>query len=224
MRRSRGCSSLQARRQRHRPRRDHGADAAAAANRTEAVALLLSSGADPNVRTRDGATALTAAAFGGYANVVKSLLERRADPAASDQQGRTPMMAAAMNGHTPSSKRCCERRQRHAADAAGATALRYAAARGHADIVDRLSKAGGAWSDAELTLAAEGCHGDVVKLLLDKGGNVKGRARRPFVAAAGGRGRLRRHRASAVGEGRRREREGRRRKDRVDGRFPCGIA
>jgi Raf kinase inhibitor-like YbhB/YbcL family protein len=163
---------------------------AAAANRTEAVALLLSSGADPNVRTRDGATALTAAAFGGYANVVKSLLERRADPAASDQQGRTPMMAAAMNGHTAVVEALLAKgASATAADAAGATALRYAAARGHADIVDRLSKAGGAWSDAELTLAAEGCHGDVVKLLLDKGGNVKaardGRSLL-LLAAAGG--------------------------------------
>jgi Raf kinase inhibitor-like YbhB/YbcL family protein len=146
---------------------------AAASNRAEVVTLLLSSGADPNLRTRDGATALTAAAFGGYADVVKTLLDRRADPAAADQQGRTPMMAAAMNGHTAVVEALLAKGASvTATDTAGAAALRYAAARGRADIVDRLSKAGVAWSDAELTLAAEGCHGDVVKLLLDKGGNV----------------------------------------------------
>jgi uncharacterized protein len=163
---------------------------AAASSRTEAVTLLLSSGADPNLRTRDGATALTAAAFGGYADVVKRLLDRRADPAAADQQGRTPMMAAAMNGHTAVVEALLAKGASvTAADAAGATALRYAAARGHADIVDMLSKAGGAWSEAELTLAAEGCHGEVVTLLLDKGGNIKaardGRSLL-LLAAAGG--------------------------------------
>src|SRR5437870_2725674 len=56
-------------------------------------------GADPNARMREGSTALTAAAYGGYADVVMQLLARHADPRAADQQGRTPLMAAALNGH-----------------------------------------------------------------------------------------------------------------------------
>ena len=163
---------------------------AAASNRIETVTLLLASNADPNLRTRDGATALTAAAFGGYADVVSRLLDRRADAAVADQQGRTPMMAAAMNGHTPVVQALVAKGASvTAADAVGATALRYAAARGHADIVDLLSKAGGAWGDAEMTLAAEGCHGAVVDMLLKKGGNIKAsRENRPLLlmAAAGG--------------------------------------
>jgi Raf kinase inhibitor-like YbhB/YbcL family protein len=162
---------------------------ASAANRVATVALLLAHGADPNARMRDGATALTAAAFGGYIDVVTRLLERKVDPSPADQQGRTPLMAAAMNGHAPVvSALVSHGADVQAIDVAGASALRYAAARGHADIVDALANAGGKWGDLELTLAAEGCHGDLLESLLKRGGSTNAARGRSLLllAAAGG--------------------------------------
>jgi ankyrin repeat protein len=58
------------------------------------------------------------------------------------------------------------------ADAAGGTAMMYAAAKGHAPIVDALSKAGAKWSEAELMMAAGSCGGDVVDWMLKHGANA----------------------------------------------------
>lgn len=71
----------------------------------------------------------------------------------------------------------------------GATALRYAAAKGQAEVVDILSRAGGKWGDADLMLAAEGCHGGAVQVFLKRGGNAnaaRGGRTALLAAAAGG--------------------------------------
>ena len=59
----------------------------------DAVSLILNRGADPNVRSADGATALVLAA-GDFAKVV-ALVEKGADVNARSGTGRTPLAAAA---------------------------------------------------------------------------------------------------------------------------------
>src|SRR5881398_1140019 len=126
--------------------------------------------ADVTAANADGATALTAAAFGGYDDVVQLLIAGHADAKQKDKQGRTPLMAASVNGH-PSVVRTllASGADPQAADAAGGTAVTYAAGGGHADILETLLKAGGRWRDADLVLAAEGCHASVVETMLKLG-------------------------------------------------------
>jgi Raf kinase inhibitor-like YbhB/YbcL family protein len=126
---------------------------AAASNRTEAVAVLLR--AAP-IRICGRATARR------RSPPRPSAATRRREEAAratcGSQRRRSAGPDADDGGRDERPHRGCrgvarEGASAKAADAAGATALRYAAARGHADIVEMLSKAGGAWSEAELTLA-----------------------------------------------------------------------
>lgn len=62
--------------------------------RHEALNLLLSRGADVNVRGPQGRTALHYAAAGGNAAAVRALLAHGADPALEDDAGKTPMKLA----------------------------------------------------------------------------------------------------------------------------------
>ena len=51
--------------------------------------LLLDAGADPNAKSKRGATALMNAAYGGNYLAAEKLLEARADPNVKDKDGRT---------------------------------------------------------------------------------------------------------------------------------------
>ena len=73
--------------------------AAASANRTELVHLLLEAGADPNARQGAGFTALHEAAQNGDAAVATDLLDRGADPGAATDDGRTALSIAEEQGH-----------------------------------------------------------------------------------------------------------------------------
>ena len=61
---------------------------AAANNKIEAVAALISHGADVNARDEDGLTPLIMACFGGYAKVVEALLDAGADKELKATSGR----------------------------------------------------------------------------------------------------------------------------------------
>ena len=76
-----------------------GLQIAASFGLAKIVRLLLSSGADVNVKDRDGWTALHWAAQNGHSAVVQLLLEKGADINAKDQDGRTALYWAAQNGH-----------------------------------------------------------------------------------------------------------------------------
>lgn len=65
----------------------------------EAVALLIKSGADVDMRNQRKITPLHIAAANGRHRIVELLLKGRADPDICDTYGKTPLMVAAMNGH-----------------------------------------------------------------------------------------------------------------------------
>ena len=64
---------------------------------TEIVAVLLEHGADINVKSRDGSTALHAAAFLGRAETAKLLLEKGADTTLRNNMGGTAIEGAKLN-------------------------------------------------------------------------------------------------------------------------------
>lgn len=66
---------------------------------TEMVAALLKAGADVDVETQEGMTALTLAANFGYAEVAKALLTAGVDVNTAVQNAWTPLMYAAKAGH-----------------------------------------------------------------------------------------------------------------------------
>jgi len=82
-------------------------------------------------------------------------------------------MAAALNGHPAVvAALLAKGAKSDAADTNGGTALRYAASKGHADIVDMLTKAGAKWTEAEFMLAAANCHSAVAQFFVQKGANA----------------------------------------------------
>ena len=66
---------------------------------SEALAALLSGGADPNVRQADGATALHWAVFRDDAGMVAALLEAGAEVNALNRLGASPLFVAARSGN-----------------------------------------------------------------------------------------------------------------------------
>lgn len=73
---------------------------ASRANQTEAVRLLLQYGADPNGKTRAGATTpLHRAAFMGHIDIVKLLLAAKADSSLQDYDLTSPLHKAASQDH-----------------------------------------------------------------------------------------------------------------------------
>ena len=62
--------------------------------------LLLQSGANPDIQSKSGMTALHATAFNNRDGLVQVLLSFNADPNLVDSKGRTPIMVAAQMGHT----------------------------------------------------------------------------------------------------------------------------
>ena len=114
------------------------------------VLSLHQAGADLNIRTHDGLTALMLAACWGHGDVVKYLHLAGADLNMRSNVGRTAVMEAAQSGHVDIVKYL------HQAGAdiavrsdAGLTALRYAAkmekaSEGHKHVVQYLRDAGAA--------------------------------------------------------------------------------
>jgi ankyrin repeat protein len=104
------------------------------------AALLLRAGANPKAANRYGVTALSLACTNGSAAMVGLLLDAGADPNGSLPGGETPLMTAARTGSLESVKALLSRGA--AVDAKdenrGQTALMWAAAEGHAPVVQEL--------------------------------------------------------------------------------------
>ncbi len=109
----------------------------------ELVQLLLKAGGDPNAANEFGVTPLLQSARYGDTDTMAVLLKGGADIAKAVREGETPLMAAARAGSVPAVKLLIE----HGADVNATeslwdeTALMWATAEGHLDVVDTLLNA-----------------------------------------------------------------------------------
>jgi len=110
------------------------------------VELLLSYGADVNLRNSTGGTALMMAAIQGRNDILQRLLDKGARVNLQDTKGWTALMYAARNGHTPTVQILLSSgAEVDLKNTEGQTALLYATARGHQETARVLQdgKAGG---------------------------------------------------------------------------------
>ena len=140
--------------------------------------LLVSSGANTNLRTSDGSAALHHAAARGLSKIVDLLIGHGAEPTSADNDGLTPLHRAARQGHDSTAKLLIA----HHADVdamtlRGLTALHIAAVEGHTNLVALLVDAGsnlnavGYSGNTALHYAASKGHHKTVKTLLTLGAN-----------------------------------------------------
>ena len=146
----------------------------------ETAELLLRAGASAKAANRYGVTPLSLATANGNAVIVEWLLKAGADPNAALPGGETPLMTAARVGSLASVKSLLARGATVDAkdERRGQTALMWAAAEGHADVVQTLIELG---SDFRLRLSSgftallfavrEG-RSSVVQVLLKAGADV----------------------------------------------------
>lgn len=146
----------------------------------ETADLLIRAGANAKAANRYGVTPLSLACTNGNGALVELLLKSGADPNAALPGGETPLMTAARVGSLAAVKSLLARGATvDATDARrGQTALMWAAAEGHADVVQTLIELG---ADARLRLSSgftpllfavrEG-RSAVVRVLLKAGADV----------------------------------------------------
>lgn len=142
--------------------------------------LLLQAGANAKAANRYGVTPLTLACTNGNGAIVELLLKGGADPNAPLPGGETPLMTAARTGALPAVKALLS----HGAsvdakdDRRAQTALIWAAAEGHAAVVQSLIEAGADFRTrlqsgfTPLLFAARDGRGEVVHVLLKAGADV----------------------------------------------------
>ena len=113
------------------------------ADNIEMVRLLLASGARVSTSNRYGVTPLSLAALNGSATMIQVLLAAGADPNTVVSRGQTVLMTAARSGHAAAVRELLDHGAKVDAqeEIAGETALIWAAAENHADIVGLLLKA-----------------------------------------------------------------------------------
>ncbi|KXH65986.1 hypothetical protein CSAL01_02126 [Colletotrichum salicis] len=140
----------------------------------EIVKLLLASGVDPAISSREninGVTALDAASAGGHAQIVRILLDQGMDVNAKDSSNMTALLRASRGGHREVVKFLLQ----HGADppltVRTIMTLRQASSQGCKDIVELLLAKGACLSVNELgalsDAAAYGSKGIVQMLLLN---------------------------------------------------------
>lgn len=112
-----------------------------------AVAMLLDAGADVAATNRYGVPALSLACVNGNAEILARLLEAGADPNAMLPGGESPLMTAARTGRLAAVKALllAGADVNHAEERSGQTAVMWAAAEGHADVVKELVEYGADW-------------------------------------------------------------------------------
>jgi hypothetical protein len=137
----------------------------------EVVKTLLDGGADPNIKNKDGSTALMIASQDGHLEVVKTLLDGGADPN-QKRKGITALMLASQFGHLEIVKTLLDRGVdlNIKTDSHRATALMLASQYGHLEIVKTLLDRG---ADPDITniygstaveIASQAGHSEIVKL------------------------------------------------------------
>lgn len=144
------------------------------------VRLLLGAGASPRSVNRYGVTPLSLACTNGNAAIAEALVNAGADPNLASPGGETPLMTAARTGSADVVKLLLARGARIDAhdDRRGQTALMWAAAEGHAAIVQDFIEAGADFRlrtpsglNALLFAVREG-RIDTVRVLLRAGADV----------------------------------------------------
>ena len=146
----------------------------------EMVAALLRAGASVKVANRYGVTPLSLACSTGNSALVDVLLKSGADPNVALPGGETPLMTASRSGALASVKAFLARGVPVDAkdEVRGQTALMWAAAEGHADVVQALVDAGAniktrvATGLTPLLFAVREGRLDVVRILLKAGADV----------------------------------------------------
>jgi len=146
----------------------------------EIAQLLVRAGANVKAANRYGVTPLSLACTNGNAALVEMLLKSGADANAALPGGETPLMTAARTGNLAAVKALIHHGANVEAkdDRRGQTALIWAAAEGHADVVQALIDA-----DADFKLrvpsgfnplmfAVRAGHIDVVRVLLKAGADA----------------------------------------------------
>ena len=110
----------------------------------EMVRVLLSAGAKVDVANNYGVTPLLDASRTGDAEMMELLLKAGADPKRAHTEGETPLMASSRSGNIAAVRLLLDRGvDVNAIDSfQKQTALMWASAEGHADVVDALIKAG----------------------------------------------------------------------------------
>jgi len=146
----------------------------------EIADLLVRAGASVKAANRYGVTPLSLACTNGDAAMVELLLKAGADPSLSLPGGETPLMTAARTGSLPSVKALLARGAvvDSKDDRRGQTAVMWAAAEGHADVVQTLIDAGADFrlrvpsGLTPLMFAAREGRLDVVRVLLKAGADA----------------------------------------------------
>jgi hypothetical protein len=144
-------------------------------NHESIVKMLLSAGADPNVKDRNGNTSLHRASDKGHASVVKALLSAGADPNIKNDDGSTPLHAASTHSRDSVAQMLlCAGADPNARDCCGEVPLHWASILGCEAGVTVLLSAG-----ADPTVENnDGVTPDGIAL----GGRIKDRLRIPFDA------------------------------------------
>ncbi len=153
--------------------------AAAQMGHAEAVKILLGHGADPNVKGKDGKTALSLALEYNHPEIATILQQRGA---------KASILDAASAGDTEAVRALLrdDPKAVSAKDPIGFSTLYHAAEGGHREAAAALLAAGAnandftgnnGWGYSPLLIAAEKGHADVVALLIDHGADVNSRSR-----------------------------------------------
>ncbi|KAM0542100.1 hypothetical protein ACHAPJ_012963 [Fusarium lateritium] len=137
---------------------------------------ILSKGANPSLKNKEGRDALSFAAEEGLLHAVKLLLSRKVDAGSVDQSGRTPLSWCAQGGHVEVAKVLIEQNVKlDVKDITEQTPLSYAMKNEHIDISRLLLEGDVDPSSRDdegrtpLSYAIERGHDDIAILLLDKG-------------------------------------------------------
>ena len=141
----------------------------------DTVETLLKARGNPNIKNKDGRSAIELASLYGHFKIVQLLLNYNADPNLSTNDGWTPLMAASQEGYTNIVELLLQkgvdpnvRNKRN-----GKTALIQASKNGHYDTVQLLIKAGcdSSIEDYEGHTATEQAHDEVLELLQNSATN-----------------------------------------------------
>jgi ankyrin repeat protein len=152
------------------------------------VKALVSKGVSPNTVDSKGDPMLILAIWDKSNNVITYLISNKStDVDLSNKSGETPLMIASINGNMPVVKSLVEQRQAQI-NHIGWTPLHYAASRGQMEVAEYLILKGATIDSLSqsnttpLMMAVISGNESLIKLLLDKGANLKLRNDQGFSA------------------------------------------